>query len=199
MSDINYSKIIDAMSSEAFEQFSENVYNELHYNVLTLAEVRKVDAKEKLISMIKTTITGKDKSLDFYVSEIKKYLDNYVLCKKGSRAESYMAKANNLIASIEKNKRTDNDIEDVVKLYISLMRRSLHSKEDEIDNLNFSVSSDDYQFIKGLLTKKLKSKKRVAINLPSQSKENKELVYIDTALYLTRILEKEGEFIQEVE
>lgn len=199
MSEIKYLDIIDNLSENGFRQFSKSVYEQLHYSVLTLDELRKVDVKEKLISFVKTTITGKDKSLDFYVGEIKKYLDNYVACKKESRAENYLSKANNLITAIEKKKRTDNDIQDIVKIYISLMRRSMHSKEDEIDNLNFSLSAKDYDFVKSVLTKKLKSKKKVSLNLPSQSTDNKELFYINTVLYLTDILEKEGEFLQEEE
>ena len=48
MSEINYINIIDELSPRGLTKFIVTVYDQLHYSVLSVTELRKVDVKEKL-------------------------------------------------------------------------------------------------------------------------------------------------------
>lgn len=194
MSGIEYRKIINELSDRGFEIFIDKTFKLYGFHVLEKNDVRKVDVIERLTVM---TIKNQKQTLDKYAALINKYLQNYVGCEKGSRAEKYYNRARATADAISKGKHRDHDVEDLVKTFLSLMRQQFAAKGKEISDISVSTIMEDLETIKLLHIKKLKPVKKLQLNSVSGITHNEKVLFcINNYLFLVKNMDEEGVLLQ---
>lgn len=228
MSKIKYLQLIDELDNIAFEHCKKQLFNQLSYKVLEETDCRKIDLKESLLRYEEESGNYKKKNIDNsanrYANEIKFYLVNYVQCVAGSRAEKYKNRALKLIELVNEGKDEFDDLQDLTKIYITLMRQTIddikNNKQRTLSNVDFSLTIDDEIVLKELKefefkmpqgvveqgiikiapTKFRKETKNFVEGLAkSKSKKDKLFTYVIAVIFYCRAMQKEGAYYSESE
>lgn len=90
---IDYIKLVNDMSDQAFQFCVDQLYPMCNYRVLQRDDIRRIDFKERLLGY-KSTVPRDEKgkeqgSLYYYIFVMRLYFDNFLRCKEGSKAEKY--------------------------------------------------------------------------------------------------------------
>lgn len=212
---IDYIKLVDDMSDEAFQFCVEQLYPMCNYRVLQKEDIRRIDLKERLLgfnSIVPKNDGEEQGALNYYLFVLRLYFDSFLKCKPGSTAEKYRNRAMELMESALSDNGTIEDVEDLVQIYIALFR-TLNNRFDEMEKyvavgLTFDVFKEDADMLKeiwehkklipngivekpGLLDKLFGTdyEKRTAI----------KLTYINNVIFLCRCLQNRGAFAMEEE
>ena len=87
-----------------------------------------------------------DRTLEKYVQIIKFYLDNYVACEKGSRAEAYCARAREMIKEIKKSSDDATAAaEDIFLVFLGLIREVSpeFDKKKTVESIDACIKDKD--------------------------------------------------------
>lgn len=209
---VDYIKIIDEMSDEAFSFCVSYIYPLYNYRVLSESDIRKVDLKENLMRI--ASLIPKELSkmgvLNYYLYEVKLYLDSILICKEGSRAELYKAR---IISAMEKALSEDGTIEDVDDAFFGFMSL-LHTLRDKINenakyviiNPKFTVDQKDAYILKELYENKKRTPEGIdgkkgfidkKLSLEIDKINARKFFFINNIIFLSRALQSFGAFIVE--
>lgn len=211
--EIDYSRLIEEMSDDAFRFCVEQLYPISGYRVLKPEDIRRIDMLERIIgfnSLVPKTEKSKSQgSLNYYIGVLKRYFDLYVKCKEGSRSESYKKRAYELISIAISDKGVLEDVDDLFIIFISFFR-SLRPQFDEIgkqngfvnDSFSFDLEKTDATLLNEIrLHKNLSLPERTwGIGVSPIKKEDEtavKLAYINNVLFLSRGLDSRGAFLPE--
>ncbi|MBR3312048.1 MAG: hypothetical protein IKG15_09550 [Solobacterium sp.] len=224
MSKIRYCKIADSLCNEAFAQVTELLFDGFGYRVMTPAEFRKVDLKEKLLAFEKehTHIDKKKKTdtSDFaYANDIGFYLKHYVKCTPESQAAKYKERALDIIRSVKESGSSTEDLVDLTIIFICLMREAFPSiekdKETEISDLDFVLKKEDAELLKKMKDFSFRVpqgivEKGIIHIVPKQikqgtedkltrfkSEESKYATYLISSLLYCSAMQAQGEYAKE--
>ena len=143
---MDYQILVGELGDEAFSFLMDSLYPLFNYRVLKKDDVRRIDLMEILVRTEDPTKEDwKDKKgITYYLFCLKQYLDEYLKCQEGSRAELFKNRAYDIL---EKDLKEDaeisedellSDAEDVFIVFISLFREA----SDNLDNIDDFVISD---------------------------------------------------------
>lgn len=213
---IDYIKLVDDMSEEAFQFCVDQLYPMCNYRVLQREDIRRIDFKERLLgynSNIPKDEKGKEQgSLNYYLFVMKLYFDNFLRCKEGSKAEKYRNRAMELIDSSLSENGTIEDVEDLVQIFIALFRSMDynfdHIERNLIEDLTFDIYKKDATLLKtiwehnklvpnGIIKKIGRSEKSRGVEYWKQNAI--KLAYINNIIFLCRCLQNRGVFAMEDE
>lgn len=211
---IDYIKLVDDMSEEAFQFCVDQLYPMCNYRVLQREDIRRIDFKERLLgynSNIPKDEKGKEQgSLNYYLFVMKLYFDNFLRCKEGSKAEKYRNRAMELIDSSLSENGTIEDVEDLVQIFIALFRSMDynfdHIERNLIEDLTFDIYKKDATLLKtiwehnklvpnGIIKKIGRSEKSRGVEYWKQNAI--KLAYINNIIFLCRCLQNRGVFAME--
>ncbi len=213
---IDYIKLVDDMSEQAFNFCVDQLYPMCNYRVLQKEDIRRIDLKERLLgfnSIVPKDDKGKEQgALNYYLFVLKLYFDNYLKCKAGSKAEKYRNRAMGLMNSALSENGTIEDIEDLVQIFIALFR-SLDDDFDHIDKysvvgLTFDVFKEDADLLKAIWQHKklvpdgIVEKPGLLDKIFGTDYEKKTAIkfaYINNVIFLCRCLQNRGAFAMEEE
>lgn len=208
---IDYIKVVDEMSDKAFQFCVEQLYPICDYCVLEQEDIRRVDLKEWLTSFNNSVLREehgkKQGALNYYISILKLYFEEFLKCKDESMAAKYKNRAFELMKNALSENGTLEDIEDIVLIFIVLFR-TLKDRFDDIDKylitkITFDLKIEDAELLKIIL----KHKKLVPSGIGEKAKffgrifvttyEKHmaiKLAYVNNVLFLCRGLQKRGAF-----
>lgn len=211
--EIDYRRLIEEMSDDAFLFCVDLLYPISGYRVLKPEDIRRIDLLERILgfdSLIPKAERGKDQgSLNYYIGVLKKYLDLYIKCKEGSRSERYKKRAYELINTALSDEGVLRDVDDLFFIFISFFR-ALRPQFDEIGKQNCFVNDSfflDLQKADAALLNEIRLHK--SLSLPERTwgigvspikKEDAtavKLAYINNVLFLSRGLDARGAFLLE--
>ena len=212
---IDYIKLVDDMSDEAFQFCVDQLYPMCNYRVLQKEDIRRIDLKERLLGFnsIVPKNDGKEQgALNYYLFVLKLYFDSFLICEAGSKAEKYRNRAMELMESALSDNGTIEDVEDLVQIYIALFR-SLKKCFDNIDkyvavDLTFDVFKEDADMLKAIWeNKKLVPNGIVGkqglfdseFRIEYEKKTAIKMAYINNVIFLCRCLQNIGAFAMEEE
>lgn len=213
---INYLKLVDDLSDQAFQFCADQLYPICNYIYLQREDFRRIDLKEKLVSLYFIPRDEKGRaqgSLNYYLFVLKLYFENFIKCKSGSVAEKYFSRAMELIESALSDNGTIEDVEDIVQIFIALFR-TLSNRFDEIENymavgLNFDVFRDDADLLKKIWEHKKLVPNGIVVEKKgglyrsfgsNRDKQNAiKMAYIYNVIFLCRCLQNRGVFAMEEE
>ncbi len=162
----------------------------------------KLANKISLLQIACSKRTSENASQDFYevAKSIGFILKRHVKCTPDSRAEKYKNKAIKLIDSLEIWHEDIFTYEDIVKIFICLMRQNSEDLESHlpISQIDFSISIDDFKTINRICNHyfTLTEEQRLGIfrlhEKVVEKKEDKIIMYNVLNLVLLRLLEFEG-------
>ena len=204
---IDYIKLVDDMSDEAFQFCVEQIYPICNYRVLQKEDIRRIDLKERLLGFNRLVPKndGKEQgTLNYYLFILKLYFDSFLKCKAGSTAEKYRKRAMELMESALSDNGTIEDVEDLVQIYISLFR-ALNDCFDEIDKyvavgLTFDVYKEDADMLKEIWRHKKLIPNGIVDKLLGTNYEKSAaitLAYVNNVIFLCRCLQNRGVFAME--
>ena len=202
MSTINYQMIIDEYDDPTFKKCVELLYPMLHYRVLAPHDIRKVDLKERILEIMSIGADEKsqeaDRTLEKYVQIIKYYLDNYVSCEKGSRAEAYCARARKMIKEIKKSDDATAAAEDIFLVFLGLIREVSpeFDKKNMVQSIDACIKDEDALLLQALKGHPFKLPVspivpiiKGVIKQPNQSQSEKDFVYYNNVLLYCRLMQ----------
>lgn len=200
---IKYSAIINDLNDTAFRRCVSLLYKELNFEYIPEEDVRRIDLCEKLSGYS----TGRrmsprgngSGSYDEYLTALEYYLDNYLPCEKGSKAEQYKNRAKTLIANMKK-KGTVEDCETVFAVFLGLARtlNPDFMSNKVIIGMTVYVSKDDWT-----LLKQIKDFEFIfEANQPFTKKykigqSEKQVFYVHNVIMLCRLMQAQGEYGEE--
>lgn len=211
---IDYIKLVDDMSDQAFQFCVDQLYPMCNYRVLQRDDIRRIDFKERLLgynSTVPKDEKGKEQgALNYYLFVMRLYFDNFLKCKEGSKAEKYRTRAMELMDSALSENGTIEDVEDLVQIFIALFR-SLdydydHIEKNLIEDLAFDIYKEDAELLKtiwehnklvpnGIIKKLGRSEKSRGAEYWKQNAI--KLAYINNIIFLCRCLQNRGVFAVE--
>lgn len=209
---IDYLRIIDDMNDDAFSFCVSNLYPVLNYRVLQETDIRRIDLKESLLKLEENIPnTYKKKGLlSYYLTEMKAYFDNMLICLPDSRAQRYKTRA---IETMELALGEDGTIEDVDDIFYCFMilLHAAYSHADETKKPLEAPSSGIYLNDAEIL-KKLSEQKGYNLSGSDAKKgfidkftieidksESRRFMYINNILFLCRALQNLTGFVKEEE
>jgi len=212
---IDYIKLVDDMSDEAFQFCVDQLYPMCNYRVLQKEDIRRIDLKERLLGFnsIVPKNDGKEQgTLNYYLFVLKLYFDNFLKCKTGTKAEKYRNRAIELMESALSDNGTIEDVEDLVQIFIGLFR-SLDDDFDHIEKyivtgITFDVFKEDADLLreiwehKKLVPNGIVEKPGLLDKIFGTDYEKKtaiKLAYINNVIFLCRCLQNRGAFAMEEE
>ena len=157
---MDYQCLVGELGDEAFSFLMDSLYPLFNYRVLKKDDVRRIDLMEILVRTEDPTKEDwKDKKgLTYYLFCLKQYMDEYLKCQEGSRAELFKNRAYDIL---EKDLKEDaeisedellSDAEDVFIVFISLFREAgenLDNIDDfVITDVDFNLKKDDAKLLK---------------------------------------------------
>ena len=212
---IDYIKLVDDMSDEAFRFCADQLYPIWNYRILQKEDVRRIDLKEQLLklnSIVPKKDGKKQGALNYYLFVLKLYFDSYLKCKEGSTAEKYRKRAMELMESALSDNGTIEDVEDLVQIYIALFR-TLSNRFNEIEkyvavDLTFDVFKEDADMLKKICVNKnlvpngIVEKQglfETVFRIEGGKKEAIAVAYVNNVVFLCRCLQNRGAFDMEEE
>lgn len=210
---IDYIKLVDDMSDEAFQFCVDQLYPMCNYRVLKKEDIRRIDLKERLLGFnsIVPKNDGKEQgALNYYLFVLKLYFDNFLKCKTGTKAEKYRNRAIELMESALSDNGTIEDVEDLVQIFIGLFR-SLDDDFDHVEKyivtgITFDVFKEDADLLreiwehKKLVPNGIVEKPGLLDKIFGTDYEKKtaiKLAYINNVIFLCRCLQNRGAFAME--
>ncbi len=207
---INYLKLVDDLSDQAFQFCADQLYPICNYRYLKREDFRRIDLKEKLVDLYFIP-SDQQGSLNYYLFVLKLYFENFIKCKSGSVAEKYLSRAMELIESALSDNGTIEDVEDIVQIFIALFR-TLSNRFDEIEKymavgLTFDVFRDDADLLKNIWKHKKLVPNGIVVEKKGglyrsfgldRYKQNAiKMAYIYNVIFLCRCLQNRGVFAME--
>lgn len=210
----DYSKLIDELNDQAYNYCVSNIYPLCNYKVLKENDIRRIDLKEYLskIDLMLSFELKKQGDLNTFLYLLEFLLDNVLICKTDSIAEKYKKRAK--ISICNARDKTDNlqDVEDAFLCFIillhamreylhkdkkcSIVRATLYAKRCYSDTLK-TLFESDIDFSDGMIGKK--KKKIVNKTEKLEEIELKKFFFINSIIFLARIIQKFGGFEGETE
>lgn len=207
---IDFVKYIDEINNNTFSVILDNLYQVLNYKVLKISDIRRIDLAEKIVSTISVGQAGAgvdaNQGMAYFASSLKLYLNTYIKCVEGSRAAKYFERLNELLDQVVKYDYDENDIQDILTVFISLFRVCKKGELEKgkehfvINDLTVSLSPDDLaildwikdngEFEPGMLARKkyMKGTASSFVNVYSE----KKCMYITAVILVCYYLEKCG-------
>ena len=206
---INYVNLVDEMSDEAFSFCVSYLYPLYKYRVLKKEDIRKIDLQENLErieSMIPSDM-GKMGVLNYYLFELKLYLESLFICKASSRAERY--KERSLLAA-ERALSEDGNIKDVDDAFWGFMML-LDVFQDKLEADSkvciarpaFRIEKENAEVLKNLYANKKHTPEGIdgqtgfiGRKLSSEDEKSKarKFMFINNIVFLSRALQSFGAF-----
>ena len=204
--DIQYINILGEYNEFAFLYCVNNAYQYLNCNVLDIKDMRKVDLAEKIISNSDIILENTDKvdgSLNLFLLIVKYFFDEVFNIEKGSRADRFRNRGYELIEEATGEKGNHFDIEDVVTIFISLLRTTVNMESDkeQISSFEVGINIEDVDLIH-----EIKDDKRINLNdlnkktglIKSKNDKDIQLImdvfYTNLIIFLTGALQTRGKF-----
>ena len=156
---IDYLGIVEEMSNGAFQHCSKMIFDCFDYKVMKQEEFRKVDLKEQLLEFQKDHTYYDKKKNDItdstYANELGFYLDAYVKCNEGGRASKYLMKAQQIIKTTEEGNANIEDLIDLTRIYVSMMREVFprmknKRKRRSLSDIDFTLHMEDACLLKDM-------------------------------------------------
>lgn len=210
---IDYVSIIDSLNDRAFRCCVEYLHSVLSFMVLKKDDIRKIDLEEKILSNISPYLVRMNidnhQSMAHYMSVLKLYLNTFIVCKKSSRASSYMDRINEIIDKVIYDDYCENDIDDIVTIFIGLFRGyrtgvlrygkvkfniitlSIENSPDDIEVISWIKENSELKPTSALRKKYMN---RSMVTLTSDVIAEKRFMYITSVVLLCKLLQKTGYF-----
>lgn len=215
MDRIDYELIVKEYSDEAFHDCVHQLYPLFEYRYLKEKDVRKVDLIEKLLMLenrySKSSIAFrlplvKEKSpAAILASQIDFFADNYF--RRKGLIGAYYNKAERLVDRIENGSGDLEDLEDLIKIFISVMRGyELQWQDPKADfaPFAFEVRREDAGMLKAFLDHSFAEigpytpgparMNPVKVTKPHEFNIN---VYFNSVVIYCRIMQYEGKYSEE--
>ena len=212
--EIDYLTLVDEMSDEAFRFCIEKLYPICNYRVLKPEDIRRIDLKERLLgfnSIVPKDDKGKVQgALNCYITTLKQYFDSFIKCEEESKAARYRDRAFELMTVALSDKGTQEDIDDIFLIFVSLMRALQphfdHLAKQTVSDFTLDLAPADADLLKEIWEhKKLTPGRHVdvpdvlgkIVGADDEKKPALKLAYINNILYLARGLQNRGAFESE--
>ena len=210
----DYSKLTDELNDQAFDYCVSNIYPLCNYKVLKENDIRRIDLKEYLskIDLMLSFELKKQGDLNAFLYLLEYLLDNVLICKTDSIAEKYKERAKISICNARDKNDNLQDVEDAFLCFIILlhtMRKYIYKDNKCVivgatfytercysDTLKILFESD-IDFSDGIIGKK----KKIFVNKTENLEEIelKKFFFINSIIFLARIIQKFGGFEGETE
>jgi len=204
---IDYIKVVDEMSEAAFSFCISYLYPLYNYRVLCQSDIRRIDLKENLMR-ISSLIPSELKEmgiLNYYLFELKLYLESILICEEGSRAEMYKKR---IVDAIEKALSENGSIADVDDAFLGFMilLHSFSNKMNGIINPLFRVEQKDAELLKELFENKKGIPKGIdgkksfidkRLSIGDEKLNATKFLFINNIIFLSRALQSFGAFDME--
>ena len=200
MLSINYANLIMDLSDQAFSQCIDLLPDIFSY--IPKGKVRRVDLCEK-VHMLSYEKQMHDMCEDRYhgswreyVDTLEYYIKNYLLCKKGTKADKYRNYALKLTKEL-KGTTSIPKLETLFAIFLALARAQHPHKYNDfrIESLQLFVSIKDSTVLLWLNKSKYLDSPLIAThNSKIDWSRRKELLYIHNVILLCRLLQTQGDF-----
>lgn len=207
-----YSNLVSNLSDESVMFFATTMNKQLPFLFLKPEDIRTVDLIEMLMQKDKDmhkVYKVCSSAVELYELILVEYMNEYAVCKKGTRAEKYKLVAINRVALIDgKHKKgvTFSDLKDAVMVFVSIYRLLSKDGKDSKKHLavstEFMVNKEDAEVIKAFsnftnrvpktVFTELRKKKRVDCSL--EEWEIRDFFVNVSMLLLIGLLQDCGEF-----
>lgn len=216
---INYKNIINDFDDATFHDCVRQLYPLFRFKYISEENVRKIDLMEKCEDLSGFYVSRYDESfhipkefrgtkLKSFAWQISFFMSHY-FAHLPENLVPYRKKAERIISDIRNGNDDIKNMEDLVKIFICLLRCSWNKwKDSEASYLPFSfeVKSDDAEMLKDFSNHKFKIAERKE-GLPwNAHKEDIYIahslldnVYLNAVLIYCRLMQFEGQYIKEGE
>ena len=203
-------QIIDDFDNATFEQCKNHLYRNIDFHIISESEVRRVDLKEKLATIIKQYpyIPRKNYEISF-VEYAEGILSHYVsISKRDIRDYNYEMQRQQLAESLSKGGTSLSALEDYFLVFLSVCRELTsigdYEKKAQVRNVTYYLTPEDVESIEKIWHNAVKydsTERKVILKIKEKTstkthefKSNERLfLYILSVLLLFRILQFEGE------
>ncbi len=204
-------QVVDQYDEQVFVACRETLYESLGFKVLPIAEIRRVDLKEKLADFFCYNETGKKSNGSFekpFASFVQRAIGEHFVFNS-EREKKYHSLVETYIASINKGTADLSTIENLVLVYISdfcVYKGYFQDKKREgrlqVTDITYYLDRDDVDVAKYVFDeitichrytqrKGIKRKEETVIERFSESE--RLFAYVISVLFIYRILQYEGE------
>ncbi len=132
---INYVRVVEEFSDEAFHFCREQLFPICNYRVLKVKDIRRIDLEERLLGF-ESIVPDKDElgkkqgSMNYYFGLVRRYMDQFIPSRKNSIADQYEHRAYDLMEKAACDGGCMEDAEDITLIFLVLFREVLKAEED---------------------------------------------------------------------
>jgi len=214
---IDYKNIVDDYSENSFELIKKYLQEYISCFCIDYSDMERSMFIEKLYEYVlsyEVKNNKKDSAIpELYVKELMSIISKLVMTPKkdepSCRAYLFLEKAQDIVTRIKK-KHSNNlldDLEDISKIFICIYDEYLRNNKKKIEDIDFNIHSDRFDYIKANLINKKSSiktndKESIIYNTILKNKSNeiyktKRFIVMILTLFFVRLVELEcGELME---
>lgn len=209
---LDYKKIIDNYSEEAFKLCVAKLFPLFELKVLTVSDIRPVDLKEQVMQLTEALFPSPDGqpnlSTWLYREGLYDSYDLLVHTAEGSRAQKYETRAKELLSQATKGEQIMEKLEDAIVIFVASLkplRGHIASADNKcVEEPDFTISIADLDIIEevwNLIYEEITSTRQGFF----RKRDNSDAIsyfkycYINNIMLFCRILQERGVFTSEVE
>ena len=209
MKDLIYQSLVERLSDSAFKLCVHILFPRLGYVILSEGDVRRIDLKEKLYTLLSPYFSkGKSSAsaFDRYVSTIEGEFRDHLQCADGSGAAKYHVRAMDILNLAEGKDYDLADLESLFVIYLALFRSRITSGEKKapIVSADLTVKPEDHVILKQIVNYRAvqirpQQLKTAVISATSKATLPREAAYIINVLLYCHLLQLQGDLTEEEE